>query len=104
MATESIAAWHVHHDQLMELLTEDIEVRRQYIREHKPEDEQALRLRLLQPVRSQFPARLGQAQVAYSQARAAYSQALVAALPKIEALHREECPDCPWDGQSIFPE
>jgi hypothetical protein len=21
----------------------------------------------------------------------------------MEALHRELCPDCPWDGQTIFP-
>ena len=24
-------------------------------------------------------------------------------LPAIEALHAIECPDCPWDGESIFP-
>jgi len=23
---------------------------------------------------------------------------------EIEALHEQECPDCPWDGQTIFPE
>lgn len=22
---------------------------------------------------------------------------------EVEALHREECPDCPWDGKTIFP-
>lgn len=22
---------------------------------------------------------------------------------KIETLHAKECPDCPWDGQTIFP-
>ena len=25
-------------------------------------------------------------------------------LPEIEALHELECPNCPWDGLSIFPE
>ena len=24
--------------------------------------------------------------------------------PEIEALHKELCPNCPWDGQTIFPE
>lgn len=24
-------------------------------------------------------------------------------LPTIEALHAIECPDCPWDGETIFP-
>ena len=24
-------------------------------------------------------------------------------LPEIEALHAQECPDCPWDGETIFP-
>jgi len=24
-------------------------------------------------------------------------------LPQIEALHKEECPDCPWNGATIFP-
>ena len=37
------------------------------------------------------------------QARAAYAQALKAHLPEIEALHAKECPNCPWDGSSIFP-
>ena len=22
---------------------------------------------------------------------------------RVEALHREECPDCPWNGETIFP-
>jgi len=24
--------------------------------------------------------------------------------PEIEALHKQECPNCPWDGNTIFPE
>ena len=30
---------------------------------------------------------------------AAYSKHKV----EIEALHAEECPNCPWDGETIFP-
>jgi len=25
-------------------------------------------------------------------------------MPAIEALHREECPNCPWDGRTILPD
>jgi len=24
-------------------------------------------------------------------------------MPAIEALHKEECHDCPWNGKTIFP-
>jgi len=24
-------------------------------------------------------------------------------MPKLEALHKQEHPDCPWDGHTIFP-
>jgi len=43
-------AWHVHHDALLELLTEPLEVRAAYIRDYKPSNEHGLRLRLLHPV------------------------------------------------------
>lgn len=45
-----------------------------------------------------------QARAAYEQAGAAYEQAGAASKSELEALHRIECPDCPWDGRSIFPE
>src|SRR3990172_2550455 len=44
-------AWHVHHDILVERLTEPLENRIAYIKQRKPADEQELRLRFLQPVR-----------------------------------------------------
>src|SRR3989337_2595253 len=34
----------------------------------------------------------------------AYRKAYDKYLPQIEALHALECPDCPWDGSTIFPE
>jgi len=34
----------------------------------------------------------------------AYRKAYDKYLPQIEALHALECPDCPWDGTTIFPE
>jgi len=37
-------------------------------------------------------------------AREEYDRALEEHAAEIEALHEQECPDCPWDGQTIFPE
>ena len=40
---------------------------------------------------------------AYNRARRAYDEALHKNMPAIEALHKEECHDCPWNGKTIFP-
>ena len=37
---------------------------------------------------------------AYAKSREAYAKCL----PQIEALHKKEHPNCPWDGKTIFPE
>ena len=29
--------------------------------------------------------------------------AYIASMPEIELLHKSECPNCPWDGKTIFP-
>jgi hypothetical protein len=42
-------AWHLHHETLTEQLTEPASSRIDYILSSKPEDEQALRLRLFRP-------------------------------------------------------
>ena len=34
----------------------------------------------------------------------AYAKARTAHMPEILALHAIECPDCTWDGKTIFPE
>jgi hypothetical protein len=33
----------------------------------------------------------------------AYFEALDKHMPAIQALHEAECPDCPWNGHTIFP-
>ena len=33
----------------------------------------------------------------------AYQEARKSCNDEVEALHRKECPDCPWDGKTIFP-
>ena len=115
--TTPIFAWHIHHDTLFEMLTEPIETRIAYIREEKREDEVELRLRLLKPVAGKLPEAIYQAREKYSQAREKYIQAEVEYgqaeveygqarkkyRSEIEALHAIECPDCPWDGTTIFP-
>jgi len=40
----------------------------------------------------------------YDKARADYVTARADCDAEIEALHARECPNCPWDGKTIFPE
>jgi len=120
--------WHVHHDILLEPLTKPIKNRIKYIKENKPEEEVELRLKLLKPVKGKLPdkfikalearVKAGEARVkaweAYVKTWKAFDKAWEARVkaweaydkagedPKIIALHKKECPDCPWDGKSIF--
>ena len=115
--------WHVHHNILCEPLTESMQMRRAYIRARKPANEIETRLRLLKGVRGEIPAKLINAYDALSaarsaersaalsaawsaaeSARSAYQKAYEDAMPEINRLHLEECPDCPWNGKTIFPE
>lgn len=36
--------------------------------------------------------------------RDVYNEILANHREEIEALHAQECPDCPWDGYTIFPQ
>ncbi len=73
--------WHVHHEELYEQLTEPIRNRINYIKKDKPKNEIELRLKLLKPVLGELP-----------KDRKGW-----------EKLHKEECPNCPWNGTTIFP-
>jgi len=123
--------WHIHHGGLFEEATEPIKNRIAYIKSDKPECEVALRLRLLKPVKDQkrliailtaYKKAKAPALEAYEKAKApaleAYKKATAPALEAYEkveatasakrdkainALHSKECPDCPWDGETIFP-
>ena len=122
-------AWHIHENIIVERLREPIEMRQEYIRAHKSRWEQALRLRLLHPVQGTLPEPVVeaaetlnlawkvfskaaevfnprptylQAWKAYDQAEGAYSLTLKEYKTEIEALHAIECPNCPWDGTTIF--
>lgn len=107
--------WHIHHDKLLEW-SSNIEERIEYIKKNKPANEQELRLRLLKPVVGKLPKEVVVAEAAYYEAEVAYDKAVVAwdkawaAYDKakaayraeIEALHARECPNCPWNGKTIF--
>ena len=107
-----VMCWHIHHTRLLELSTEPLKKRAKYILEEKPEDERKLRLQLMRPVLhpEKFPkqlikasAELGKAYAEVDKARAEWDKARAEWNKEIEALHREECPNCPWDGGTIFP-
>ena len=72
-------AWHIHHTELCEKITEPIENRIQCILTQKAEHERAIRLRLMRPISKR-------------------SQKVVA------TAHSKECPECTWNGKTIFPE
>lgn len=101
--------WHLYHSTLIGWCY-GYEGRVAYIRAHKPANEIALRLRLFQSVRGKLPpqfekvyAAWEKADATWEQTRAAREQAYAACSPELEALHKRECPDCPWDGETIFP-
>src|SRR6266568_4417980 len=92
-------AWHLHHEQLIEELTQPASARIAYILSQKPKKEQALRLRLFRPASQEAFKAMAPARAAYDKAvasaRAAYDKAMAPA-------HEAECPDCPWDWTTIF--
>ena len=44
-----------------------------------------------------------EAEKAYDEARKACVEARKACVEEIDALHAIECPNCPWNGHTIFP-
>ena len=125
--------WHLHHDRLVESLTKPIKNRIEYIKKHKPKETIKLRLKLLKPVKGKLPKELigarkkydevwkkyneaekkhdeaekkyNEAEEKYYEAWGKYNEAGKKYKPQILALHKKECPNCPWDEkqQTIFP-
>jgi hypothetical protein len=113
--------WHLHHDRLIEY-THDIDERWDYVCSEKSVQELPTRLRLMRPVRGDVPglaaadaaaaraewnaasAEWDAAYAEWAKARAEWDTACADHMPEILALHVVECPDCPWDGKTIFPE
>ena len=98
--------WHVHHEVLCEALTEPIQNRIDYIKSDKPASEVETRLRCMTPVLhpGELPAKWREAYAKLEEAGAKWREAGAKCLPQLEALHKKEHPDCPWDGKTIFPE
>ena len=117
-------AFHVHHDLLIDVCY-DYQKRLDYINTEKPEGERPLRARLFKMIPpDRLPPTLlatwvayrkavdayekawdayRKAEDAYEKAGDAYEKAEDANMPALKALHAELCPDCPWDGHTIFP-
>jgi hypothetical protein len=123
--------WHVHHERLVEWCY-DYDKRAAYIKAEKPADEVETRLRLFKPVAGPIPERLQSAGAEWRRADAEWQRAYdglhsadaelrraddelhsaddelqsadAECLPTLEALHAVECPGCPWDGKTIFPQ
>ncbi len=99
--------WHVHHDCLLEWCF-DYDKRRMFIEQNKPECELILRLRLMQPVKGILPIPIIRIQqklhhyVPFYCYTASHVELLKEHSETIEALHAIECPNCPWDGKTIF--
>lgn len=122
-------AWHIHHKILFERITGelggedcsgDLDERREYIKTHKPPCEIERRLRLLKPIAGSLPVGIIRAEEEFDLAWDAYvansranptginiaqrklELAIYAARHEMDALHVQECPDCPWNGQTLF--
>ena len=110
-------AFHCHHGELVEYVT-DYNDRVKYIKKHKPKEEQEVRLRLFKMIpEDRLPADLIKASEARAKAweacvkareacvkaRETRAKAIIKYTPELEKLHKELCPDCPWDGYTIFP-
>ncbi len=67
--------WHLHHEVLLESLTEPLKNRIKYIKEEKPEDEIKLRLRLIKPVKGKLPSEVVEADQARVKAYQAWVEA-----------------------------
>ncbi len=112
-------AFHCHHGELVEPVY-DYQKRVDYIKQYKPKDEQELRLKLFRLIpEDRIPGQdsveweaSNKAWEASNKAREAsnYGKLFIKAWgvyilkyqAQLEALHKELCPDCPWDGKTIF--
>ena len=70
--------WHLHHEGLLEWLTEPLINRVKYVQQKKPTPEIETRLRWMTPVLGTLPAPIAKAWAAYNKASAAYDKAWAA--------------------------
>ena len=102
---------------LCEQSSEPLENRITYIKQNKPKNEVSTRLRLLKPAtgiaeawaeyqKIQQPAWAEYEKLqqhAFAEYEKLQQPAWAEFEKKKEALHKEQCPNCPWNGKTIFP-
>lgn len=93
--------WHQYHSTLLGYCCSYGE-RVDTIRRYKPKSERPTRLRLFQPVRGKLPKEITRALTQSSQGN--WRQLCLKYTKELTVLHKKECPNCPWDGKTIFPE
>lgn len=105
------SVWHCHHEKFVEFLIEPAENRIAYILSSKPQHEQALRLHLFRPFNIKLLSKgLQKADADWQKAYADWLKADAdcektgADLQKsFEKVHIKTCKNCPWNGETIFP-
>lgn len=113
MITKIEYYWHVHHDKLIEQLTEPIKNRIEYIKNHKPKNEIETRLRLLKNATGiksawkKYEEILQSAWKKYKetkqQALEKYEETKQQAWKKsgLEKLHKQQCGCKEWNGKEL---
>ena len=114
MSIEAGFAYHIHHDVLVEWCT-DYAQRVKFIKEMKPKEEQKLRLRLFQlipdavikslPSYAEWEKAYAERDKAYAERDKAYAEwdkAYAIIIAELTKLHSQLCPDCTWNGKTIF--
>jgi hypothetical protein len=96
-------AWHVHHEILVEHLEYPMDDRVWYIKHHKPVNEREVRLKLLKIVEDQEKVGLILEHFINSTFYQDRDLSEFFTDPDLLALHAKECPNCPWNGETIFP-
>jgi hypothetical protein len=72
---QPIFYWHLHHNVLVEALTEPLKNRIDYIKKHKPKDEISLRLKRIKRVKGKLPIQFVEAYKAWHEADKALDEA-----------------------------
>ena len=94
--------WHMYHNQLVTAIfySSPIKKRREQIRINKPPSEHKLRFHLLKLIKGKIPASITKTIWDDYHKGCRYD---FANHKSVIALHKKECKNCPWNGQTIFP-
>ena len=111
-----IFIWHFYHDRILSVFTDQgtLTERRLEILWKKPPRQGNRRLFLLREVQHPLPPEFISRAAKFITALCTYpphgnpwflwDSVLQDYREEIEEWHRQDCPNCPWDGHTIFPE